>query len=191
MTDHELRHWRMVAFVVRCAQRYSPMYCADRREPACARAAVSDAVSLAESLALSGECIVENDDRLMVGDAHFDQYDLDALRASLAAYDNAAQNTYADLHSDPDAGRSVRRLWTAIRLARLALYVAYETGGSESVQDHVDEAVSWSSDHEPWLERFVGADLVRAMTSTVSPEQGLDALFGELWPDGTSDRWTI
>lgn len=190
MTEDELKHWRMVAFIVRCAQRYGPMYCADKAEPSCSRAAVSDAISLAESLARSGECFVENDDCLMVENAYFDNYDVEALRASLAAYDNAAQNTYEDLHGDPQTERSARRIWTAIRLAQLALYVAYETGGSESIQDHVDEAVSWATDREPHLEPLVGADLVRAMTASGSHADGVLNLFGELWPDGPPDGWT-
>lgn len=191
MSGEELKHWRMVAFIVRCAQRYSSVYIMDRAEPASTRAAVSDAVAFAAARVKAGGA---PDDDLyggvcMVGHAYFDGYDIEALLSALAAFENAAENTYADLHTDSSIEPSTRRIWAAIRLAGIALHTAVVSHSSADIHDCAHEAASWATDKEPELEAAVGADLIRAITGDTDLSGELEEVFGELWPNGFPAAW--
>lgn len=188
MPDND-KHWRMVAFIVRCAQRYGTAYVKDEAEPAFSRTAVADALALAEASTIASPDSDQDSEVWMVGDAYFDNYDIEALICALSSADEAAQNTYADLHEDPSVERLTRHAWTAIRLAGLAVHTAMRAEPGSDIEDLVKQAVSWATDDEPELVNIIGADLIRAMTSDASTSEGLDAMFGDLWPEGHPEGW--
>lgn len=193
-------YWAAVAYVARCARRFLECYEKDSAEPSAQRATVSQAVSLAEIRAASG-----GDPGVMghveLDGQYFDNYDISAIATALAASENAADNTYADLHEDRSIERPVARIFTAICLARLAFDCAFasELDGEvmpspTPLKENVRLAIDWAI----WGEIEVNDSLVRDFEQ-LAKRVALDAItdndpfpssfFGELWPEGRPASW--
>ena len=186
--DDDLKYWRGVAFIARCARRYGLLYNSNETEPASSRAVVMDAVGLAEARVCIGGN-VESNECLIVDGAYFDNYDIYALQRSLAACEDAANNTYADMSEDSVNEPEVRRIWNAIRLAQLAVAAAFPEGLKSPIDDLVDWAVALATDGEPALKTVVADDLARAKSNTQETSERVMEVFGVLWPVAKPDGW--
>ncbi|MEW6373213.1 MAG: ATP-binding protein [Pseudomonadota bacterium] len=191
-----LTTWAVIAFVARCARRFLECYESDTSEPSAQRAVVAQAVSLAEKIAASGGtpnevAYIELDGQ------HFDHHDFVAMEQALSASQQAAENTYAELHEDKAIERRLARILTAICLSELAFSAAIaddSTYGSLHLANLAQEALAWATWADPMVEPAVLRDFrllsdyasLANLTelSPVSPE-----VFGELWPDGRPDDW--
>lgn len=191
-----LPYWAAAAYVARCARRFLECYEKDTAEPSAQRATVAQAVVLAESMAaLGGD--PEQITCLELNGQFFDNYDIDAIKDALVASENAAENTYADLHEDKAVERSVGRILTAISLARLALTCAFSDGLSPSpvtVSNHVRLAIDWAL----WGENGIESALVRDFNRLIEEVRSVGLtdhdpvspdVFGDLWPDGRPVGW--
>lgn len=193
-------YWAAVAFVVRCARRFLECYENDSAEPSAQRATVAQAVALAETrAALGGDPSVV--DAIELDGQYFDTYDISAIATALGANENAADNTYADLHEDPNIERPIARIFTAICLAHLAFRCAFahHLEGEPSFElislaESMRLAIEWSI----WGENEINDTLIRdfmhlkeQIAQHVIGDQGSfpRTLFGKLWPDGRPAEW--
>lgn len=125
----ELPYWAAAAFVARCARRCVDSYTQDEAEPYSARAAVKEAVRLAEINAGCGGTREDIWDEAIEFDGQFfDNYDVIALSFALRAYAEAAVNTLADLGDCVDGGPLAKRNLAAIELASKALSCSFPAG---------------------------------------------------------------
>jgi hypothetical protein len=94
-----------------------PVVCSDDKfEPAEQRAAVTQAIRIAdERAAMGGE---DEDEPIRVGDQFFDNYDFDSLDTTLAGCVHAASKTHDDV------GSEARLILAVTSLARLSFVVA-------------------------------------------------------------------
>ncbi|MEO6918655.1 MAG: ATP-binding protein [Collimonas sp.] len=194
-------YWGAVAYVARCARRFLECYEKDSAEPSAQRATVSQAVALAEIRAASGGAPSAME-HIELDGQYFDNYDIAAIATALAASENAADNTYTDLHENRSVERPVARIFTAICLARLAFDCAFAselddgelTHSSTSLPECIRLAIDWAI----WGEIEVNDSLVRdyeQLTKHVAAHAITDhdafpsSLFGELWPEGRPASW--
>jgi hypothetical protein len=94
-----LPRWALVAFIVRCAQRFLPVYLSDSYEPHDQRLLIANAIRLADKRAsIGGDFGFQ--DALELDGQYFDPYDLESVRAALPGAVQAASNTFDDLVED-------------------------------------------------------------------------------------------
>ena len=130
-------------------------------------------------------------DYISLGSTHFDNYDIEALKTALAAFDSAAENTYTDLREDPKLEPTARRIWTSIRLARIALFTAFQGDLNPAIRETLDHVSLWATEGEPQLSGPVMADLVCAISDSQSPVGSQMDAYGDLWPTGTPEGWAF
>jgi signal transduction histidine kinase len=195
-------YWAAVAYIARCARRFLECYEKDSAEPSAQRVTVSQAVALAEIRATAGgdPSVMEP---LELDGQYFDNYDISAIATSLAASENAADNTYTDLHEDQNIEGPVARIFTAICLARLAFDCAFAsqldgelTPPFAPLLESMRLAIDWAI----WGEIEVNDSLVRdfeQLTKQVAIHAIIDydpfpsSLFGELWTEGRPASWPL
>lgn len=190
-----LPYWATVAFIARCARRFSDAFGEDSAEPAATRVTVEEAVRLAEERATLGKTPNSYEGYVEFDGKFFDNYDILAITQALGSYAEAARNTLADLSEDPQIEPVARRNLTAICLASLALASAFaEETDTFDVMDQ-DEAIDWVMFGEPTLRQSILADLQHA--ERLAQEQGWTdetgispALLGRLWPHGRPASWS-
>lgn len=160
--ETNLPYWATVAFIARCARRYTVAFGEDQAEPAATRVTVEEAVRLAEERASIGNDPGLDEGFLEFDGKFFDNYDIVAITQALHAYSEAAKNTFEDLSEDPQAGPVARRNLTAISLAYLALVTAFpdEAGTFETPKQQ--EAIDLVISGEPSLRQSIEADLQHA-----------------------------
>jgi signal transduction histidine kinase/uncharacterized protein YjaG (DUF416 family) len=209
-----LPHWAKVAFIARCARRILPLYKDDSAEPAEQRAAVTQAIRLAEKRAATGGD-VGFEDALEIEGQFFDNYDLDALNSALSACVKAASNTHIDLSADNTvislSGLTVSDQVGAIiavtSLAKLAFTAAFgealyvrASGDPEipkefsNLSKDVESAISWSAFGNKAVEPQVLHDLEQIQGLAVSHAWNDQtpvppSVFGDFWPEGRPSYW--
>lgn len=193
-----LTYWAVIAFIARCARRFLECYEKDGSEPSAQRAVVAQAVLLAEEMASRGGA-PEEMEYLDLNGQFFDHYDLVAIANSLAANQEAAENTYADLQEDKQLEQHLARILTAISLARLAFESAFAHGLSKEDTDFAENvrlAIAWGT----WADNALRPFLVRDFQNLLATIEGrapndlrpvLPTVFGDLWPDGRPANWPV
>lgn len=191
-----LPRWAAVAYVARCARRFLECYENDESEPSSQRAVVGQAVVLAETRAAAGGDL-DPSLNLEINGQFFDNYDIEAIEESLLGSENAAENTYTDLHADKDIERPVARILTATSLARLAFRCAfsYEVHKEPtSLGENVKSAIEWALWGENQIERDLIRDFRRLTDECVKKQLDENSaipssVFGDLWPEGKPLGW--
>ena len=206
--------WATVAFIARCARRCLPLYKDDTAEPAEQRAAVTQAIRLAEKRASIGGK-VGFEDALEIDGQFFDNYDLDSLNSALSASVQAASNTHDDLGADNSViGESgvtatdhIRAILAVTSLAKLAFTTAFgeeiyvRCAGDPDIpmefsdlSKRAEAAIGWSVFGNKAVEPYILSDL-KQLHSRVASEGWNDqtpvppTTLGNLWPEGTPAGW--
>jgi hypothetical protein len=148
-----LPFWGAAAFVARCARRCAQRYIEDHAEPNAARAAVEEAILLAEFRAGQGGDPA-TDEATQIDGRFFDPYDTEALSRALDAYREAALNTYTDLN-DPESRRNL----AAIELAGFALRAAFFAGSKNVESVGLDRVLDSIREGDERLLPYAEADL--------------------------------
>lgn len=185
-----LPYWASVAFIARCARRYAELISEDGAEPRSTRAAITDAVRLAELRASRGGERSCAESYQFFDGQFFDNYDIVAIHDALESYTVAASNTVDDLAGMPEA----KRIHASVSLASLALKVAFPEdvySGDESLSHTL--AIDWMLYGEPALLPMIEEDLSRLEPlANESDEYGVPpTVFGPLWPRGRPPSWPV
>jgi len=186
----KLPHWATVAFVARCGRRLLPLYENDTAEPRERRAAVVQAIRLAEKRAALGGA-VDSHDALEFEGEFIDNYDLDSLAATLHGCVEAASNTHADV------GIAESEIILAVSaIAQSAFIAAFADALTldANLPTLAEQATVWAVFSDATVKTQVMRDYDtlcrRAADEAWHDETPVRVeIFGDLWPEGRPVTW--
>ena len=186
----KLPHWATVAFLARCGRRLLPLYENDTAEPREQRAAVVQAIRLAEKRAALGGA-VDSHEFLEFESEFIDNYDVDSLAATLHGCVEAASNTHTDL------GMPESEIILAVSaIAQSSFIAAFADALTLDVNlpTLAEEATAWAVFSDATVKTQVLRDY-STLSRLAADEAWHDQtpapkeIFGDLWPEGRPAAW--